>query len=80
MVVKPAHVKGGMLKTWGGMYTALVDGGEGDVVEGRSYVVENREREEVLRVYETGVYEAVRCWIVVEGGGMVRGLTFRFVG
>lgn len=80
VVVKPAHVKGGMLKTWGGMYTALVDGGEGDVVEGRSYVVENREREEVLRVYETGVYEAVRCWIVVEGGGMVRGLTFRFVG
>ena len=64
-----AHSRRGAENVGGGKYKALVDGGEGDVVQGLAYVVECEEREEVLRGYETAVYEVVRCGIVLDGGG-----------
>ena len=45
------------------------------------YVVQSKEHEDELRMYEGGNYEVVRCKIEVEGGEtMVDGLTFRFCG
>jgi Gamma-glutamyl cyclotransferase, AIG2-like len=76
--LRPASVGGGVLKTWGGRYRALVDApapssypcaggveaeGETGVVGGSAYRVMSREHEEVLRYYETERYEVVRCQI-----------------
>lgn len=82
IVMRPASITGGALKTWGGKYKALVDGDAADVVSGVVYTVTTREREEALRVFETEAYEVVRCAMTVEGekGRTVRGLTFRFIG
>lgn len=79
-ILKPAHITGGVLKPWGGKYLALVDGAATDLVSGFAYQVTTKEREEVLLIYETESYEVVRCAITVEGKGIVRGLTFRFIG
>lgn len=81
-ILKPAHVTGGVLrKTCGGKYLALVDGAATDRVSGFAYKVTTREREEALRIYETEVYEVVRCAITIKGEeGIVRGLSFRFIG
>ena len=80
-VLKPAHITHGILRTWRGKYKALVDGAPGDVVDGFAYEITTREREEAMRVYETEIYEVVRCGIFVEGegGGWRKGLTSRFV-
>jgi hypothetical protein len=40
----------------------------------------SKEYEDALRGYETDNYEVVRCTISIEGGKMVKGCTFRFVG
>ncbi|KAM7197063.1 hypothetical protein V8F20_006816 [Naviculisporaceae sp. PSN 640] len=53
------------------------------VIEGKTYLVQNREEEDNLRVYETDLYEVVRCAIELEMNGevkLVKGLTFRFTG
>lgn len=84
--LKPAYITNGILSTWaGGKYKALVNGPESCVVSGYAYLVQKREDEDVLRFYETGKYEVVRCRINVlvdrekELEDTVQGLTFRFV-
>ncbi|KAF9741609.1 hypothetical protein PMIN01_01148 [Paraphaeosphaeria minitans] len=62
-----------------GLYPALVDGEEGDIVRGWAYLVESREHEDRLRFYETNKYEVVRCEIWIEGS-RISGLAFRFCG
>ncbi|CAJ2503830.1 Uu.00g112240.m01.CDS01 [Anthostomella pinea] len=78
---RPATVRRGVLKTWAGKYKALVDAIDDKArVQGQAFLVRSREQEEDLRRYETDQYEVVRCEIDSEGQGVVRGLTFRFVG
>lgn len=76
--LKAASIQRGQLRMWG-PYRALVDGLAGDVVQGRVFVVQSEEQEELLRFYETGAYEAVKCEIAMEGR-VVRGRTFRWAG
>jgi hypothetical protein len=78
-VIKAAEIRGGSIKVWGGKYKALVDGLPSSTVHGHAFEVDSREQEEALRIYETEKYEVVRCRINIQGEGMVRGLTFRFV-
>ncbi|KAF2449884.1 hypothetical protein P171DRAFT_340349, partial [Karstenula rhodostoma CBS 690.94] len=75
-VLSPAEIRRGRKLRWG-KYPALVDGAEGNVVRGWTYVVETREHEDRLRSYETNKYEVVRCEIW-SGGSQIPGLTFRF--
>ncbi|KAF2868197.1 hypothetical protein BDV95DRAFT_500983 [Massariosphaeria phaeospora] len=75
----PAEIRRGRMRM-AGKYRALVDGDEKDVVQGAMYVVGCREHEDVLRHYESDLYEVVRCDIFGEKGEMVKGLTFRFAG
>lgn len=77
--LRPATIRGGVLKTWAGKYKALVDGPANALVEGSAYCVLNKEHENALRSYETDNYEVVRCRILF-GDGEVQGCTFRFVG
>ncbi|KAB8277322.1 hypothetical protein BDV30DRAFT_205009 [Aspergillus minisclerotigenes] len=79
-ILRRAMVKGGRIKMWGGKYKALVDGPLSSIVHGWAYEVMSEEEEEQLRYYETDQYEVVRCEIhMVDGGGIVKGLTFRFI-
>ncbi|KAI4109835.1 MAG: hypothetical protein LQ339_001619 [Xanthoria mediterranea] len=75
----PASTRGGILRSWGRKYKALVDGPLDAQVDGFAYRVETAEHEEYLRFRETKAYEVVRCRITLEGGEEVPGLTFRFV-
>lgn len=78
----PAHISGGVLKTWGGKYKALVDQRghrKGSKVAGHAFCVESEKVELGLRVYETDKYEVVRCTIEM-GDRREKGLTFGFVG
>ncbi|KAI2778737.1 hypothetical protein F4815DRAFT_476461 [Daldinia loculata] len=77
---RPASVVGGVLKTWGGKYKALVDAPSDKTVQGQAFLVKGREQEECLQLYETDKYEVVRCEMEIEGMEEVKGLTFRFVG
>ena len=74
---QPAHISKARLTTWGGKYNALVNG-DGMVLVS-AFVVESRDQEDALRVYETDRYEVVRCDIVMDFG-VEQALTFRFVG
>jgi len=76
-VLQKAYVKGAEVKMMG-RYKALVDSEVEARVDGWAFLVESEEQELKLRVYETRVYEVVRCdvWLVGEGG-VVKGLTFR---
>ncbi|KAM0809457.1 hypothetical protein AB5N19_09801 [Seiridium cardinale] len=78
-----AQIRGGILKTWGGKYKALVDQTAGkmeEVISGHAFLVKTQEQEAALRAYETDNYEVVCCGIEMDEGRYVRGLTFRFVG
>ena len=75
----PASTKGGILRSWGRKYKALVDGPADARVDGFAYKVETAEHEEYLRFRETEAYEVVRCRINLEGVEEVQGLTFRFI-
>ncbi|PWY70926.1 hypothetical protein BO70DRAFT_343107 [Aspergillus heteromorphus CBS 117.55] len=80
-VLTRARTKGGVIRSWGCKYTALVDGPASAVVDGWAFRVDSEEVEEALRAYETDYYEVVRCEIcLVDGGEVVKGLVFRFVG
>jgi hypothetical protein len=79
-VLEEVIVRRGEIKIWGGKYRALVDGYENDEVRGSMYVVGGKEHEDVLRNYDGGTYEAVRCEMVFDSGEVVAGLTFRFCG
>lgn len=76
--LRPATIRGGVLKTWAGEYKALVDGPANACVEGFAYCVLTKEHEDALRSYETDNYEVVRCTILFRDGE-VQGCTFRFV-
>ncbi|KAI9052697.1 hypothetical protein LZ554_002974 [Drepanopeziza brunnea f. sp. 'monogermtubi'] len=73
---------GGGMATWGnGKYNALVDGPEGNRINGWAYHVASEEHEDALRKYETAAYEAVKCEIEMgDGTSRVQGCTFRFAG
>ena len=75
----PATISRGVVRKWRHKYNALVNGASTDHVHGSAYKVTTREREEALLLYETEMYEVVRCAIVMESG-TVEELTFRFVG
>ncbi|THY77428.1 hypothetical protein D6C86_01079 [Aureobasidium pullulans] len=76
-VLQKAYVKGAEVKMMG-RYKALVDSEVEARVDGWAFLVEDEGQELKLRVYETRMYEVVRCdvWLVGEGG-VVKGLTFR---
>ncbi|KAI1456715.1 hypothetical protein F4805DRAFT_218382 [Annulohypoxylon moriforme] len=77
---RPASVTGGVLKTWGGKYKALVDAFDDKVeVHGHAFLVQNPEQEDCLQLYETDKYDVVRCEIRMDDE-RVKGLTFRFIG
>jgi hypothetical protein len=80
----PALISGGTLATWGKRYKALVDGRGTDLVRGYAFLVQNKDEEDGLRMYETDNYEVVRCHLVLgpvaESSIEVKGLTFRFCG
>ena len=78
-LITPAQISWGIVKTWQGKYNALVDGISTDSVHGSAYRVTTKEREEALLLYETEMYEVVRCSIITESGAFP-GLTFRFAG
>ena len=84
IVLRPARLYRGEVKTWGGKYRALVDGADDAIVEGYAYQVMSMEQEDGLRTYETDNYEVVRCLmsIAFDGGRReeIKGCTFRFVG
>jgi hypothetical protein len=76
----PASIRGGKIETWARKYKALVDASVNAIVNGSAYKVMSKEYEDALQGYETDNYEVVRCTISIEGGKMVKGCTFRFVG
>ena len=76
-----ARVRRAKLRTWAGKYKALVGGEPLDAVEGKAWLVQDEEQEDALRMFETEAYEVVRCEIeILQSGGKVAGLTFRFAG
>ena len=80
--LRRASVNKGVIKTWAGKYRALVNavtGTEASITQGWTYLLTCREHEEALQYYETEKYEVVRCEICVDGDGVQKGLTFRFV-
>ncbi|KAI4187348.1 MAG: hypothetical protein LQ346_005512 [Caloplaca aetnensis] len=81
-ILTPASIRGGILRTWGRKYMALVDGPATAQVHGCAYRVLSSEHEEYLRFRETEAYEVVRCCIALDSGEgaqeEVQGLTFRF--
>lgn len=81
VVYKRAIVRRGQLCAIGGKYLSLVDADELSEVGGWAYQIKNQDEEDSIRVYETGVYEVVRCTIelVNESDARVQGLTFRLV-
>ena len=78
-ILEPASISGGIIKTWHGIYKALVDGATSDVVHGSAYEITSKEQEEALLFYETENYEVVRCCITM-ASQRTPGLTFRFAG
>ncbi|THY35801.1 hypothetical protein D6D01_01011 [Aureobasidium pullulans] len=78
-VLQKAYVKGAEIKMMG-RYRGLEDSEVEARVDGWAFLVEDEGQEMKLRVYETRMYEVVRCdvWLVGEGG-VVKGLTFRAV-
>ncbi|KAJ3537320.1 hypothetical protein NM208_g6360 [Fusarium decemcellulare] len=74
-----ARIVGGVMKSWG-KYNALIDDSDAaNILHGKAFLVENKDQEDTLRVYETDAYEVVRCCIEMEAGESVNGLTFRFI-
>jgi len=66
-ILKPASISGGILAPWAGKYRALVDGHASSHINGSTCLVQPREHEDVLRVYETDNYEVVRWTILMDG-------------
>ncbi|PNP37670.1 hypothetical protein TGAMA5MH_10438 [Trichoderma gamsii] len=81
VVYERATIRRGRLCTLDGKYLSLVDAGEHSKVDGWAYQIKNQDEEDSLRVYETGVYEVVRCTIELANkpDAKVQGLTFRLV-
>lgn len=64
----PTSTKGGILRSWGRKYKALVDGPADARADESAYLVETAKHEKYLR-----------CRNNLEGGEGIQGLTFRFV-
>lgn len=83
-VLYPASVNGGVVRTWAGKYRALVDspsGHKSSIVMGYAYLVQSKEEEDHLRIYETDKYDVVRCDIDFGCTHRIeKGLTFRSAG
>ncbi|KAH7398362.1 hypothetical protein BKA66DRAFT_565975 [Pyrenochaeta sp. MPI-SDFR-AT-0127] len=83
LVLVPALIHGGTLRTWRRKHNALVDS-PGSQVDGWAYEVLSQDQEDILRMYETAKYEVVRVDITLNesplGGRVVQGCTFRFAG
>ncbi|KAG9555281.1 hypothetical protein KCU71_g9917, partial [Aureobasidium melanogenum] len=76
--LQPAYVLGGNVTTLG-QYRALVNSNDlNSRVDGHAFMVQSEDQERSLRLYETNMYEVVRCDIMVIGERVaVKGLTFR---
>ncbi|KAF1843152.1 Sec39-domain-containing protein [Cucurbitaria berberidis CBS 394.84] len=75
-MLKAAVVRGGRIKMCDHRYRALVDGCETDVVHGVMYMVESKEHEDALGLYEGRSYEVVRFQYAAEANmGALRALT-----
>lgn len=76
-----AQIFGGIIKSWGGKYSALVDEPSSKLaMDGWAFQVVSKRQEEALLKYETSAYEVVRCSIFMHGGSTQKmGCTFRFV-
>jgi hypothetical protein len=81
-VFHQASITAGVIKSWGGKYRALVNGPAAARIDGWAFHVISREYEDVLRLYETEVFEVVRCSITMKDKPdiVVKGLVFRFAG
>ncbi|KAG9951885.1 hypothetical protein KCU85_g2463, partial [Aureobasidium melanogenum] len=74
--LEPAHVLGGKITALG-QYRALVNSSNSRV-NGHAFMVQSEDQERALRLYETNMYEVVRCDIILHGESVpVKGLTFR---
>jgi len=78
MPLKPASMLDGRLRTWGGLYRAIVDC-PGERVDGFVYPITSLDEEDAIRAYETANYEVVKARIVLDGKE-IEGRTFRFAG
>ncbi|CAD0109802.1 unnamed protein product [Aureobasidium uvarum] len=75
--LQPAHVLDGKITDLG-QYRALVNGTSDSRVNGHAFMIQSENQERALRLYETKMYEVVRCDIWLSGRSMpVKGLTFR---
>ncbi|KAI4726453.1 hypothetical protein E4T49_05808 [Aureobasidium sp. EXF-10728] len=75
--LQPAHVLEAKITNLG-QYRALVNSSSDSRVDGHAFMVQSEDKERALRLYETNMYEVVRCDIWLSGTSMpVKGLTFR---
>nr|POF02207.1 hypothetical protein CFP56_65472 [Quercus suber] len=79
---RPAHIVGYSLSKWG-QYLTLIDGPQGNEVEGAAYLVESEDHVAKLAYYETNAYESAPCNIyfhdeITPGVGF--GHTFQYAG
>ncbi|GKZ84154.1 hypothetical protein AnigIFM56816_009473 [Aspergillus niger] len=65
--LREAEVSGYAIAKWGD-YPALINGEQGQVVTGSSYLVKSEEEVQKLARYETNAYEVTDCWIVFKDG------------
>jgi hypothetical protein len=81
-VFRQASITGGVIKSWGGKYRALINGPAAARIDDWAFNVLSREHEDALRLYETEAYEVVRCSITMKDkpNDIVNGLVFRFAG
>lgn len=82
LVFRPAQIVGYSL-TWWGQYRALIDGPQGNVVDGLVFLVPTKEAEDRLARYETDAYEVAYCNITFTDNvepHRVSGKTFRYAG
>ncbi|KAH9906886.1 hypothetical protein F4778DRAFT_723877 [Xylariomycetidae sp. FL2044] len=77
--LRSGRVYGYYMKMWG-PYPALLDGAPGNVVAGMVFDVEGVAKKERLAEYETGNYRENSCYIELEGGTGVHGMTFLWAG
>lgn len=76
--LQPAYVLGGNITTLG-QYRALVNSDDSNSrVDGHAFIIQSEDQERSLRLYESNMYEVVRCDIMLVGENVpVKGLTFR---
>ncbi|GLA01289.1 hypothetical protein AnigIFM60653_011538 [Aspergillus niger] len=65
--LREAIVSGYAIAKWGD-YPALINGEQGQVVTGSSYLVKAEEEAQKLGHYETNAYEVTDCWIFFKDG------------